>query len=1041
MGARRSRIDAGPVGPESRAGHEVAMSQFASSRSGSAVGAAGAPPSSRLDAVRRGWPAYVVLACTLLLTLGAWRYAEWTVQANEQERFDRVVATSRAVIERRLESYLQILMGVRALFGSSRVVERAEFRAFVAGLGLEVRYPSIRGVSWIPRVPAEAKASHEALMRRGGAPAGYEVHPIDGRAEFYPLAFLEPAEAHEPRFLGLDAASRPENREAMERARETGGPAMSQRLAIFRRGGGAGFVIFLPIYRAGQPAATAEERRLHLEGYVAAAFRPDLMMARLFGAPLAEPVDLELFDAPEAVPGRLIYDRDPGAGDTPRELSRTAPVNFAGQTWTLHVATLPAFHSPAERLVPIWVLGSGLLVSVLAFVVTLQQTRALTAARRVGVELQAAERRLRRANERFELAASAVSSAIYDWNLQHGTVVWTQGLTELCGSRLDEVEATYEWWIERIHPDDRARVHERFQAAAADGRDFEAEYRFRARDGHYLDVLDRGRFVRDAGGRSVRVVGSMADVSERKRGEAVLRESEARHRAVLASAMDAFVSMDHEGRVTEFNPAAERMFGRARADVVGHELAELIIPPAFRDAHRRGLARYLATGEHALLGGRIEVTAQRADGVEFPVELTVTEMRMDGPPAFNAYLRDLTAQKRAEAARGSLEMQLQQAQKMEAVGRLAGGVAHDFNNLLTVITGRAHMLLSRLKPGEPMHRDVELIQKTSQRAVALTSQLLAFSRKQVVQPRVLELGPLVADLVPMLQRMIGEDVELVVEPVEGTGRVKVDASQMQQVLMNLAVNARDAMPNGGRIRVSVRDVEVDEAAALHQSNLPPGPYVALAVGDTGTGMSAETAAHIFEPFFTTKEQGKGTGLGLSTVYGIVEQSRGQIQVQSEVGRGTVFTIHLPRVEEPLAAGPPADAARRLRTTSRTVLVVDDEPEVLELATEILKRVGYAVLEAADGAAALELARRHEGRIHLLVTDMVMPGISGRDLAERLRALRTALPVLYISGYVQDASARAALAGEHSAFVAKPFTPELLTDRVRELLATEEAEAG
>jgi CheY-like chemotaxis protein len=280
------------------------------------------------------------------------------------------------------------------------------------------------------------------------------------------------------------------------------------------------------------------------------------------------------------------------------------------------------------------------------------------------------------------------------------------------------------------------------------------------------------------------------------------------------------------------------------------------------------------------------------------------------------------------------------------------------------------------------------------------------------------------------------------EPAAGTGRVSADPSQMQQVLMQLAVNARDAMPEGGRIRVSIRDVVVDDAAALHQSNLPPGPYVALAVSDTGTGMSAETAAHIFEPFFTTKEQGKGTGLGLSTVYGIVEQSHGHIQVQSEIGRGTTFTIHLPHVEEPLPAGPPADAGRRLRTTSRTVLVVDDEPEVLDLATEILKRVGYTVLGAPDGAAALEVARLHEGEIHLLVTDMVMPGMSGRDLAEGLRALRTGLPVLYISGYVQDAAARrSALASEHSAFVAKPFTPEAFTDRVRELLATAEAGAA
>jgi PAS domain S-box-containing protein len=1019
------------------------MSQFGSSRSGAVVGAAGLPAASRLDALRRAWPAYVVLACTLLLTFAAWRYAERTVRVNEQERFDRVVAMSREGIDRRFDAYVQILMGVRALFAGSTSVERLEFKSYVAGLGLAERHPSIRGLGWIPRVPAASRSQHEATMRRAGLP-GYEIHPTGTQAEYYPLAFLEPVEGLAEGAFGLDVTTRPENPAAMARARDTGLPAMSERLGLLRDGGATGFVIFLPVYRGGRTPATVDERRRALEGFVSAAFLPDLMMGSLFDAALAESVAFEVYEGPGVTPEQLLYGGGRGARspEVAPEQSRTMPVEFSGHRLTLHFATRPGFHSPAERLVPYWVLGSGLLISVLAFVITLLQTRALTVARRLGAELQGAERRLRRANERFELAASAVGSAIYDWNLQHGTMTWTQGLIEMAGYRLDETAPTREWWLERIHPDDRPRLEERFQAAAAHGDDFEAEYRFRARDGHYLDVVSRGRFVRDAAGRSIRVVGSLADVSERKRGEAVLRDSEARHRAVLETAMDAFVGMDHAGRVIEFNPAAERMFGQTRADVIGRELAEVIIPPSFQDAHRRGLARYLATGESVILGGRIEVTARRADGTEFPVELTVTVVRMDGPPSFNAYIRDLTEQKRAAAARVSLEMQLQQAQKMEAVGRLAGGVAHDFNNLLTVISGRAHMLMSRLKPGEPMHRDVDLIQKTSQRAVALTSQLLAFSRKQVVQPRVLELGPLVADLAPMLQRMIGEDMELVVEPMRGTGRVKVDPSQMQQVLMNLAVNARDAMPNGGRIGVSIRDVEVAEAAALHQTNLPPGPYVALAVSDTGTGMSAETAAHIFEPFFTTKEQGKGTGLGLSTVYGIVEQSRGHIQVQSELDRGTTFTIHLPRVEEPLAAaGPPADAAPRLRTTSRTVLVVDDEPEVLELATEILKRVGYSVLQAGDGAAALEVAQRHDGEIHLLVTDMVMPGLSGRDLAERLRALRSALPVLYISGYVQETAARVALAGEHSAFVAKPFTPQVLTDRVRELLATAEAGAA
>jgi PAS domain S-box-containing protein len=983
-----------------------------------------------------------VLACTLLLTFGAWHYARETVRADEQERFDRIVAMSREAIDRQLEAYAQILLGVRALFAGSPAVDRAEFGAYVGALDLPRRFPGIRGLAWAPRVPAEGRAGHEAAMRQAGLP-GYEIHPASTRREHHPVVLVEPAAGFEEGVLGLDVAAWPENQAALDRARDGGQAAMSDRLALRRAGGGAGFMIFMPVYRDGRVPASVPERRQALTGFIAMSFRPDLMMSALLGSTLSERMSLEIYDADEATPGRLLYDRDPdpdpaGGG---RVLSETVPLQFGGHTWSLRLTTRPPFHAAPGRLVPYWVLGSGLLISLLAFVITLLQRRALVKARGLGAEVQAAERRMRQANERFELAASAVSSAIYDRNLDDGTVAWTQGLGEMGGYGRDEVAPTTEWWLDHVHPDDRPRVEEQLARAVAGNRDFVAEYRFRARDGRHLDVLDRGRLVRDANARPVRMVGSMIDVSERKRAEAVLRASEARHRAVLESAMDAFVGMDHEGRITEFNPAAERLFGRRRDEVLGLELASVIIPPSFRKAHRRGLARHLATGQTVVIGGRLEVSALRADGREFPVELTVTRAGTDERPAFNAYIRDLTAQKQAEAARSSLEAQLQQSQKMEAIGRLAGGVAHDFNNMLTVISGRALMLLSRLKPGEPMHRDVELIQKTSQRAVALTGQLLAFSRKQVIQPRVLELGPLMAELVPMLQRMIGEDVELSVLPTEGTGRVKVDPSQMQQVVMNLAVNARDAMPRGGRITIGVRDAEVREAIALGHANLPPGRYVALAVSDTGTGITAETAAHIFEPFFTTKEQGKGTGLGLSTVFGIVEQSHGRIGVESELGRGTTFTIYLPRVEEPVPSGPPAESGRRLRTTARTVLVVDDEPEVLDLATEILGRVGYRVLRAVDGPSAIEVAQRHEGDIHLLVTDMVMPGMSGRGLAERLRALRTALPVLYISGYVQDASARAAFASEHSAFVAKPFTPELLTDRVRELLATADAEAN
>ncbi len=620
--------------------------------------------------------------------------------------------------------------------------------------------------------------------------------------------------------------------------------------------------------------------------------------------------------------------------------------------------------------------------------------------------------------------------AIYDWELERNTVIFTEGLTEVFGYA--ELVHTFEWWLDCVHPQDRDRVHDPRRAGSH--MLLVAEYRFRAGDGRYLDVWDRGRAVRDASGRVIRVVGSMLDITDRKRAEALSRESEARNQAILESSLDAIVTMNHEGRITEFNAAAERMFGHSRKGAVGQELASLIIPPSLRERHRQGLARYLATGEGVVLGQRLELPALRADGSEFPVELTVTRIPLDGSPLFTAFVRDISDRKAGEKAKVHLEEQLRQAQKMEAVGRLAGGVAHDFNNLLTVISGRVHLLLSRLKPGDPLHRDAELIQKTAHRAVALTGQLLAFSRKQVLQPRVLDLNQVAAGVEPLLRRLIGEDVELVIAPAPDLWRVKADPGQLEQVVMNLVVNARDAMPQGGKLTISTRNADVDESAAASEVNLRPGSYAALSVTDSGTGMSAETRSHIFEPFFTTKDPGKGTGLGLSTVYGIVEQSGGAITVDSELGRGTTFMIYLPRVEEMAEVAAPVERARASRSTARTLLLVDDEPEVRGLAGEILRRVGYTLLEAGSGEEALSVADRHGSAIHLLVTDMMMPGMNGRELAERLRALRPGLPVLYISGYVRDADARAALFTTQSAFVSKPFTPETLTEKVRELLA-------
>jgi len=379
------------------------------------------------------------------------------------------------------------------------------------------------------------------------------------------------------------------------------------------------------------------------------------------------------------------------------------------------------------------------------------------------------------------------------------------------------------------------------------------------------------------------------------------------------------------------------------------------------------------------------------------------------------------------------EEQLRQSQKMDAIGQLAGGVAHDFNNLLTAICGHSELTLKRLAPDDPLHRPLEQIKKSGERAVALTRQLLAFSRKQILQPKIIDLNQIVVDMNKMLQRLIGEDIDLLMGLAADLGKVKADPNQIEQILLNLSINARDAMPKGGRLTIETSNVDLSEEFSHDHVSVPPGQYVMLAVSDNGCGMDAETQAHIFEPFFTTKEVGKGTGLGLATVYGIVKQSEGTIWQYSEVGRGTAFKIYLPRAEAPMKeVEVEADDRESLQGTE-TVLLVEDEEVVREMATEILRDAGYHVLEAKHGPEALILGRRHSGAIHLMLTDVVMPQMSGRDLAEQLTPLRRDMKVLYMSGYTDDAIVHHGVLEEGTAFIGKPFTPDALTRKVREVL--------
>ncbi len=630
------------------------------------------------------------------------------------------------------------------------------------------------------------------------------------------------------------------------------------------------------------------------------------------------------------------------------------------------------------------------------------------------------------------------------------------------------------------------------------------------------------------------------------------RWSEAHYRAMLKSAVDGIITCDEAGIIDSVNPAAEKMFGYATGELIGHNV-KILMPSPYREEHDGHIARYCKTGEKRIIGIGREAVGQRRDGSVFPIDLAVSEVFLGDSRSFVGLLRDVTERKEVEEAlrrerdfaeslaetariivlvldtegrivrfnpymekvsgyrleevkgelwfptflpardhqrvgkvflqvvdampksavvnaivtkegaerliewhtttlqdadgkvagvlsvgqditeRTHLESQLRQAQKMEAVGRLAGGVAHDFNTLLGSIFGYSEMVLDRLPEDHPQRRAIEQIHRGAERGAALTRQLLAFSRRQVLQPRLIDLNIVITEMREMLRRLTTEDIELRFDLEARIGQVKVDAGQIEQVIMNLIVNAADAMPHGGRVTLETANLDIDAGHAERGAVLVAGRYVTLSVTDDGSGMDDETRRHAFEPFFTTKEQGKGTGLGLSTVYGIVRQSGGGVSIDSEPGAGTCVKIYLLRSEEM-----PEDASRESQRAapdrgSETILLVEDDEMFLELTTEVLESQGYTVLPANTPTEALAISRRHPESVHLLVTDMVMPEMTGSVLAQRLAAERPHLAVLLMSGYSDEILEERSAADSDRAFIQKPFRTEDLARTVRELL--------
>ena len=528
----------------------------------------------------------------------------------------------------------------------------------------------------------------------------------------------------------------------------------------------------------------------------------------------------------------------------------------------------------------------------------------------------------------------------------------------------------------------------------------------------------------------------------RRRAEAALAESEARKSAVLEASLDPIVTIGDDGRIVEFNEAAERTFGVARQDAIGREIVSLIIPADQQDRYRAGLAHYLSTGQGPMLNRRVELTACRADGGEVPVELTIVPVKLHDSTLFTAYIRDITD-------RRVLERDLQQAQRLESLGQLAGGIAHDFNNLLVVICNYAAFVAEEVDRAAAapdgarwaaVREDVGAIIDAGERATALTRQLLAFARRDVARPRVVDLNEIVERIEGLLRRTIGSHIELVTRRGADLWPVRIDPSQVEQVLVNLAVNARDAMPGGGRLSIETANIEVGADHAGVRPGLDEGRFVRLRVSDTGSGMDETQLARAFEPFFTTKPRGEGTGLGLATVYGIVKQAGGDAQLYSDPGVGTTFTALLPATDDAATeqqSRQPATAGAGLGG-DETVLVVDDESPIRELARRILGRNGYRVIVATDGADAIDIVRRRGAEIDLVVTDLVMPHLSGKEVAERVGTIRPGLPVLFMSGHAQPSLDATGVLGPGDVLLEKPFSESELLGQVRALL---QARAG
>jgi PAS domain S-box-containing protein len=578
-----------------------------------------------------------------------------------------------------------------------------------------------------------------------------------------------------------------------------------------------------------------------------------------------------------------------------------------------------------------------------------------------------------------------------------------------------------------IHPDYHEAAKKRLKKLTSqEHRIVEiAEEKFIKKDGSIFDVVVMGQSIKYRG--STAIQGYIYDITDQKKAENLLRESELKYKTLIEGATDAIVCIDSNGMINVWNKSAEKMFGFNKNEIIGRPVHRMITPKDIRKKADERLAKFIKTGTGPAIGTTVELNGLHKSGIEFPIELSLSSIKTKEGWEATAFIRDISSRKK-------LEEELHHAQKMESIGRLTGGIAHDFNNVLSVIIGYSELMLNKINKDEQLYKYTSTILDSANFAASLTAQLLTFSRKQIINPVPVNVNQSIKNIQKILKRVIGEDIELKTFLQESLPVIKIDKSQLDQIILNLAVNAKDAMPEGGKLTIETSVKSVDNFYVKNHITGKTGDYVTISISDNGYGIEPDIKEKIFEPFFTTKKIGEGTGLGLSTVYGIVKQNNGFIWVYSEPGFGTTFKIYLPFISDKMETKEKTGTAKTSVIEEGTILVVEDEPNVRELIVEMLNMTNYTVIETGDVDEALGIMRKNGSDIDLLITDVIMPKLNGKSLAEQCKKINDKLLILYMSGYTENAIVHHGVLEEGLYFVQKPFTMQTLINKINEIFS-------